>query len=423
MKLLKRKIHIIGIDSYDFNDLKFDLQKLYKDTCLIAVPRKYLNKIKDWDTSKRNSKQYFSSDSNIELINWLKVQQKDVILISRGDPLWFGIGRILIENFNLKELCFYPGTSCIQLAFRKLKKTWQNTSFISVHGRDNTKLVTALKSRNSDIAIITDKKNRSVDLIRKNLIELNMQGFYEFWLCEELGFKNEKIRKIDITKTLPEDISDLNIVILLKKKYIYKNKKLPLFGLSDDSFTSFDDRPNLMTKRDIRIQILADLELPEEGVLWDLGAGSGTIGLEALKLRPKLKLFAIDKRLGTKILIEKNSKRLAVKPKKILEEDINKILKDGFKNFLEIPNRVVIGGCDKNTKIYIIETLSRLRLLDLIIVIPIINFESWQEIKTVFEKNNFETSFMMIQTYKGISISEGSRFEPNNPVLLLKGKV
>ena len=45
-----------------------------------------------------------------------------------------------------------------------------------------------------------------------------------------------------------------------------------------------------MTKREIRIQILADLELPQEGVLWDLGAGVGSVGLEALRLRPKLKL-------------------------------------------------------------------------------------------------------------------------------------
>ncbi len=422
MKPVERKIHIVGIDSFNFNDLKFDLQKLYQKTSLIAVPENYLNEIKDWDKSKKNNKQYFSSKSDIRLISWLKAQQKDVILISRGDPLWFGIGRILIEHFKQEELCFYPGTSCIQLAFRKLKKAWQNTTFISVHGRDNTKLITALKSRNSDLAIITDKRSKSVDLIRKNLVELNVQEFYEFWLCEELGFINEKISKIDITKPLPEDISDLNIIILLKKEYFYKDKKIPLFGLSDDSYKSFDDRPNLITKREIRVQILADLELPEEGVLWDIGAGSGTIGLEAIKLRPNLKLFAIDKRLGTKNLIENNSKRLEVKPKKILERDINKIIKTGFKNVLEIPNRVVIGGCDKNTKIYIIETLSKLRILDLNIVIPIINLDSWQDIKTVFEESNFETSFKMIQTYRGISISGGSRLEPNNPVLVLKGK-
>ncbi|MBK16615.1 MAG: cobalamin biosynthesis bifunctional protein CbiET [Prochlorococcus sp. SP3034] len=422
MKSVKRKIYIIGINSFNFKDLKFHLRKLFVDTSHIAVPETYIDEIKKWDKDNKKRKTYYPSKSNIELINWLKLQKKDVILISRGDPLWFGIGRILIENFLEEELCFYPGTTCLQLAFSKLKKTWQDASFISVHGREHTKLINALKSRNSNLAIVTDNNNQGIDLIIKNLIELNVDKFYEFWLCEELGFKNEKIRKININKPLPKNISDLNIIILLKKECITKTENLPLFGLKDDNFKSFDDRPNLITKREVRIQILADLELPIEGVLWDIGAGSGTIGLEAIRLRPKIKLFSIDKRLGTKKLIEINSKRLSVKPKEIIEDDINNILKGKLRNNLGIPKRVIIGGCDKTTKISIIKKLSKLGIEGLLIVVPIINIESLQEIKVIFEENNYETSFVMIQVSKGITISEGSRIEPNNPVFILKGK-
>jgi len=419
MKPLKRYIHIIGINSYNFYDLKVDLQKLYEKTNLIAVPETYITEIRKWDHNSK-TKYFYPSKSNIDLINWLKCQEKDVILISRGDPLWFGIGRILIENFSKEELCFYPATSCLQLAFSKLKKPWQDVSFISVHGRDYSQLVKALKSRKSDLAIITDKSNKSIDLIVKNLIELDIGGFYDFWLCEELGFKNEKIREINIEKPLPKDIKDLNIIILLKREDLNKTNNPPLFGLNDDYFKSFNDRPNLITKREIRIQILADLDLPNEGVLWDIGAGSGTIGLEALRLRPNLKLFSIDKRLGTRNLIEINSEKLSVKPEKIIEEDINKILQDKFENTLMIPNRVIIGGCDKTTKILIIEELSKLKTRDLLIVVPIITLESLQKVKLIFEDNGFKTSFSMIQIFKGISINEGSRLEPNNPVFILK---
>ena len=71
---------------------------------------------------------------------------------------------------------------------------------------------------------------------------------------------------------------------------------------------------------------MADLELPKNGVIWDIGAGCGSIGLEALKLRPDLDLFCFDKRIGSKSLILENSKRLSVKPKFIFEVDINNIL-------------------------------------------------------------------------------------------------
>ena len=422
MKVNKKTIYVIGINSFNFQDLKLNLQNLFHETNYIAAPDIFIEKIKKWDKSEGTQKIFFSSRSDNKLINWLKNQNCNVILISRGDPLWFGIGRILVENFSKEELCFYPGTSSLQLAFSKLKKTWQDSSFISVHGRDYSKLIKALKSRKSNLAIVTDKKSKSVNLIKKILIELNLENHYDFWLCEELGFKEEKIRLINLRKKLPEKISDLNIIVLLKKECSQKNQNLPLFGLNDDIFKSFDDRPNLMTKREVRIQILADLDLPKEGILWDVGAGTGTIGLEALRLRPKLQLFSIDKRLGTKNLINTNSKRLSVRPKKIFEEDINNLLKKKFEKILGIPDRVIIGGCDSATKISIIEKLSTFKIKDLLVVVPIITYESLQEIKNKFEDKDFETSFIVIQIYKGITIAEGSRLEPNNPVFILRGK-
>ena len=136
------------------------------------------------------------------------------------------------------------------------------------------------------------------------------------------GFDNEKIRKLNLKESWPSDISNLNIVVLTKTKKNNLNQNLPLFGINDSIFKTFDDRPNLLTKREVRVQILADLELPKNGVIWDIGAGCGSIGLEALKLRPNLDLFCIDKRIGSKALILENSKRLGVKPKFILEENI-----------------------------------------------------------------------------------------------------
>ena len=92
---------------------------------------------------------------------------------------------------------------------------------------------------------------------------------------------------------MPSNISSLNIAVLTKTKKSYSNNSLPLFGIKDINFKTFEDRPNLLTKREIRIQILADLELPKSGVMWDIGAGCGSIGLEALKLRPNLELLCI----------------------------------------------------------------------------------------------------------------------------------
>ena len=419
----KRKIHVIGINSYKFEDLPLKLQNLFLETVSIAVPNSYFEKIKSWSQNNlEKKKSFFASKSNNELINWLKSQKSDVILISRGDPLWFGIGRILLENFSKEELSFYPSNTCIQIAFSKLKIPWQDTVNVSIHGRDSTRLVEALKPRPSSLAIITDSHNKSLEVIKKHLLELNLIDFYDFWLCEEIGFDNENIRKLNLKESLPSDISSLNIVVLTKTKKIFSNNNIPLFGINDSIFKTFDDRPNLLTKREVRVQILADLELPKNGVIWDIGAGCGSIGLEALKLRPNLDLFCIDKRIGSKALILENSKRLGVKPKFIFEEDIIKTLNTRNLSSFEKPNRLIIGGCDKKTKLQIINTMAQVMRIGDIMVIPIIDIHSIKELKEELEDKNFNTNLNLIQIYKSLSIAEGMRLEPNNPIFLLKGK-
>ena len=419
----KRKIHVIGINSFEFVELPKKIQNLFLETDNIAVPNAYFSNINVW--AKNNSKKkkiFFSSNSDHKLINWLKSQKTDVILISRGDPLWFGIGRILLKNFSKEELSFYPSNTCVQLAFSKLKIPWQEINTVSIHGRDSSKFVQAIKSKPSSLAVITDSKINSLEIIKNNLIELNLNNLYDFWLCEEIGFKNEKIRKLNIEGKLPTNISALNIVILQKTEKELIDSIIPLFGLRDETFKTFEDRPNLLTKREVRIQILADLELPEKGTLCDIGAGCGSIGLEALKLRPNLDLFCIDKRIGSRELILENAKRLGVKPKDILEEDINNTFKNKNNNYLKKANRIIVGGSDKETKLHIIEEFSLTMNYGDIIIIPIIDIQTIKELREELENNNFKTSLNLIQTYKSLSISKGIRLEPNNPVFLLKGK-
>ncbi len=419
----KRKIHVIGINSYKFEDLPLKLQNLFLETVSVAVPNLYFEKIKSWSQNNlEKKKSFFASKSNNELINWLKSQKSDVILISRGDPLWFGIGRILLENFSKDELSFYPSNTCIQIAFSKLKIPWQDTVNVSIHGRDSTRLVEALKPRPSSLAIITDSHTKSLEVIKNHLLELNLINFYDFWLCEEIGYDNENIRKLNLNESFPSDISSLNIVVLTKTKKNFANNDIPLFGINDRIFKTFDDRPNLLTKREVRVQILADLELPKNGVIWDIGAGCGSIGLEALKLRPDLDLFCIDKRIGSKALILENSKRLGVKPKFIFEEDIIKTLNTRNLSSFEKTSRLVIGGCDKKTKIQIINTMAPGMRIGDIIVIPIVDIQTIKELKEELEDKNFKTNLNLIQTYKSLSIARGMRLEPNNPIFLLKGK-
>ena len=423
MKVKNRKIHVVGINSFDFEELSSSIKFLLRGIENVAIPESYFDQISIWfDKEKMCKKNLFSSSSNNDLIEWLASNKSDVILISRGDPLWFGIGRILLDNFPKEELLFHPSITCVQLAFKKLKKPWQNVKCISIHGREIDKFIKAIKSRTNNLAIIPDPKKNSLELIRRNLIELQLDNFYQIWICEELGFKGEKLTALKVNEDLPKDISDLHIIVLLKKEVLTYKDNHPLFGINDSFFKTYNDRPNLLTKKEIRIQILSDLELPENGVIWDIGAGSGTIGLEALRLRPKLKLYSIDKRFGTKKIISENARRVKVMPEQIHEKDIKDFIEIFGNDTKKFPCRVIIGGCNKETKIYIIKKLSTHMEKGNIFVLPIITLETLQEIKSVFLELKYELNLSLLQIQKGISIAEGTRFEPNNPVFIIKAK-
>ena len=133
-------------------------------------------------------------------------------------------------------------------------------------------------------------------------------------------------------------------------------------------------------------------------------------------------MFCIDKRIGSKSLILENAKRLGVKPKFIFEEEINNTLNTRNLSSFRKPNRLIIGGCDKKTKLQIINKLAQDMDIGDIIVIPIINIQTIKELKEELEDKNFKTNLNLIQTYKNLSIAEGMRLEPNNPVFLLTGK-
>ena len=156
MKKIKRKIHVIGLNSFKFKDLSQECQELFHKVEIIASPHKYIHEIKSWVSIRLiKEKIFYESKSNLDLINWLKFNDKDVILISRGDPLWYGIGRILLNNFSKEELLFYPGKTSLQLAFSRLKKSWQDVKAVSIHGRETNELIKFLKLKEKGIAILT----------------------------------------------------------------------------------------------------------------------------------------------------------------------------------------------------------------------------------------------------------------------------
>jgi precorrin-6Y C5,15-methyltransferase (decarboxylating) len=170
-----------------------------------------------------------------------------------------------------------------------------------------------------------------------------------------------------------------------------------------------------MTKREVRIQVLADLELPATGVLWDLGAGVGSIGLEALRLRPGLELWALEQRGGSGSLIRANAERLGVRPAGVVEGRAPEALAG-----LPDPDRVVIGGGGAERAAVLAEVIGRLRPRGRV-VIPLATIEALAELRPLLERAGFALGVSQHQAWRGAPLADGTRLVPLNPVMVLKG--
>ncbi len=422
-------LEVVGSDAGGLAALPLAAQALIRSAALVAGPRRLLGELQPWWAAQAAAGLLPPQATCPELVPtdrpeaaWPALEValaggRPAVLLASGDPLWFGIGRLLLQRFGPERLRFHPAPSSLQLAFARLCRPWQDASWISLHGRDPEPLAAALQKRPPALAVLTDPSRGGAEEVRRILAASGLEMAYAFWLCERLGHPEERVQRLDPGDPLPADCDPLHLVLLIAEPAapLVDPAALPLFGLDDGLFLQHDDRPGLMTKREVRIQLLADLALPERGVLWDIGAGVGSVGLEALRLRPGLAGWFLEQRGGSAPLIATNAQRLGVRPAGILEGRAPEALAA-----LPDPDRVLIGGGGRARAVVLAAVLERLRPGG-VVVIPLATVEALAELRPQLEQAGCRVVVSQHQAWRGAPLADGTRLAPLNPVLVLKG--
>ena len=414
-------IDVIGTDAGAPASLPAAQQALIRAADHLAAPKRLQPALRHWLNS--DQPELISSDDPRDLAANLEAlpTTEAVVVLASGDPLWFGIGRSLSERLGGAQLRFHPAPTALQLAFARIGRPWQDASWVSLHGRDPAVLAPRLQQRPPALAVLTDPQQGGAETVRRILRSSGLEASYSIWLCENLGHNSERVLQLKCSDPLPENLASLLTVLLIAEPSAAPpQERLPLFGLEDGLFLQHADHPGLMTKREVRIQLLADLDLPKQGVLWDLGAGTGSVGLEALRLRPELKLMAVERRAGGAQLIEANAERLGVTAAAVLERDVGELITEGLPAGLERPDRVVLGGGGRSRAALLMQVLNLLQPGG-VVLIPLATLEALAELRPLLEQQGMAVQISQLQAWRGQPLSDGTRLAPMNPTLILKG--
>ena len=411
--------HVIGCDASGASGLPLPAQALLRQARLVAAPRRLLLDLEAWFGPEAPA--LMPSDQPEPLMAALDQtlgQGRPTVVLASGDPLWFGIGRLLLQRFGPERLRFHPAPSSLQLAFARIGRPWQDASWVSLHGREPDALAAALQKRPAALAVLTDPGRGGAEEVRRILQASGLEAAYGVWLCERLGHPQERVQRLSPGRPTPSDLDPLHLVLLIAEPLapVADPTAVPLFGIPDGLWLQHPDRPGLMTKREVRVQLLADLRLPMSGVLWDVGAGVGSVGLEALRLRPALQLWALEQRGGSADLIRANAVRLGVQPAAVVEGRAPEALAA-----LPDPDRVLIGGGGRERSAVVQVVLERLRPGG-VVVIPLATVEALAELRPLLEAAGLKVSVAQHQSWRGSALADGTRLAPLNPVLVLQGR-
>ena len=414
-------IDVIGTDAGAPASLPAPQQTLLRAATVIAAPQRLQAALQDWLGDAKP--ELISSDDPRALVDSLQSRAADqaVVVLASGDPLWFGLGRILCDRIGAERLRFHPAPTSLQLAFSRIGRPWQDADWVSLHGRDPEILASTLQKRPAALAVLTDPNQGGAITVQQMLRSSGLEASTDLWLCENLGHPDERVQLIAPGTALPTDLQPLLIALLIAREPAAPDpQQLPLFGLDDGLYLQHSDHPGLMTKREVRIQLLAELALPPQGVLWDLGAGTGSVGLEALRLRPGLQLLAVERRAGGAQLIQRNAQRLGVSPAAVLEADATTVLNGGLPSQLSQPDRVLLGGGGAQRERLLQEVLTRLRSGG-VVVIPLASIEALASVRPLLENAGLAVRVQQLQAWRGQPLGDGTRLAPMNPTLIVTG--
>ncbi|MBF0454527.1 MAG: precorrin-6y C5,15-methyltransferase (decarboxylating) subunit CbiE [Magnetococcales bacterium] len=363
------------------------------------------------------------------LPGWISVAQQArqrVVLLATGDPLFHGIAGYLNKKLPRGSIRVQENVSTLQIAFARLSLPWHNARLLSVHAKDGGEwsldssldhplypLFQALQHAET-IALLTSPANNPHRIARM-LQQSGLEDHFLLTIAQQLTTPQEQVAAdLSPSQALNTPFKEPNVVILQRiGKTEPHTAREPVLGIKDSRFLPHGQTTGLITKQEIRAISLAALSLQPDSTLWDIGAGSGSVGLEAARLCPEGWVYAIEKNPGRLQTIRENQAKLQIANYQLLAG----LAPQGLAEWPD-PDAVFIGGSGGNLAELILLAQQRLTPKGRL-VMNFITLENLNQALTTLKTSTMDWHVTQVQINRSKPILEMNRLVPESPVWIV----
>ena len=394
------RIAVIGIDG---RPLSREAAGLLEAAALVAGGRRHLR-----DLAVEPERAVVLEGDLSAALARIEAESRSVAVLASGDPGFFGIVRLLGERFGPAELRVLPAVSSVALAFARAAVSWDDAVTVSAHGREPRRAVNVCRTH-PKVAVLTSPEFGPAELAEY------LEGLGRtFVVAERLGGPDERVSRGDAGSVAGSSWEDPNVVLVLDegrvsgKGWISSGHEGPgRWALPEDEF---EHRSGMITKDSTRALVLSRLGPGPGDLVWDVGAGSGSVAIECARLGAAA--VAVERDPESCARIRRNTERHAAYVE-VVEGTAPEALRD-----LPEPDAVFVGGTGGAFEEIVKLCAVRARRS---VVLTLIGIERVVPAGEVLEDCGLEVETTFLQTSSVRGIASMHRVVPEGAVFVVCG--
>lgn len=394
------RISIIGLDG---SPLAPEAASLLEEATLVAGGQRHLEEL-----AVEPERSVVLDGDLSNALSRIETESGPVAVLASGDPGFFGITRLMGERFGEENLRVRPAVSSVALAFARAGLSWDDAVVVSAHGRGPRRAVNVCRAR-PKVAVLTSPDFGPAELAR----EIRDLG-RTFVVAEKLGSADERVFRGDATSVVNGSWDDPNVVLVLDeekkpgKGWVSSgNEGVGRWALAE---TEFEHRSGMITKRAVRAVILSRLGPGTGDLVWDVGAGSGSVAIECARLGAAA--VAVERDPESCDRIRRNAQHHGVYVRAI-EGSAPDALTD-----LPEPDAVFVGGTGGRSGEIVESCAARARRA---VVVSLVGIERVVPAAEILEDRGLEVETVFLQTSGLKDVGDAHRLAPEGAVFLVCG--